>query len=101
MAPGEELAQALVAADSRPPVVDEPDPNPGELGRRSRRQGRSELAVVHVPVHGYYRGEALEVGEHGGRGEVAGVNDRVRGFEEPDAVRRKRPRTAREMRVSQ
>ena len=101
VAAGEELAQALVPADSRAAVVDEPDPKPLELGRRSHRKGRAKLGVVHVSVYRDYRAEALQVGEHGGRREVARVDDGVRGLEEPEAVRRKRTRAAREMRVSQ
>jgi hypothetical protein len=98
---GEELAHALVATDSRSAVVDEPDPKPLELGRRSHRKGRAKPGVVHVSVYRDYRAEALQVGEHGGRREVARVDDGVRGLEEPEAVRRKRTRAAREMRVSQ
>jgi hypothetical protein len=98
---GEELAQALVATDGRPAVVDEPDPKPLELGRRPQRKGRAKPGVVHVSVYGDHRGQALQVGEHRGRREVAGVDDGVRGLENPEAVRRKRTRAAREMRVSQ
>ena len=101
VAAGEKLAQALVPADSRAAVVHEPDPKPFDLGRRSHRKGSAELAVVHVPLDGYHRAQALQVGEDRGRREVAGVNDSVRGFEDPQAVRRQRARAAREMRVSQ
>jgi hypothetical protein len=59
VAAGKEIQQALVPADSRAAVVDEPDPKPLELGRRSHRKGRAELAVVHVSVHGDHRAEAL------------------------------------------
>src|SRR5215204_7719540 len=41
----EELAQALVTTDSRSAVVDEPDPKPLELGRRSHRKGRAKPGV--------------------------------------------------------
>jgi hypothetical protein len=101
VAAGEELAQALVPAHSRAAVVDEPDPKPIELGRRSHRKGGAEVSVVHVPLDGDHRAEALEVGEDRGRREIAGVDDGVRGFEDPKAVRRERTRAAREMRVSQ
>jgi hypothetical protein len=101
VATGEELPQALVPADSGAAVVDEPDPKSFELGRRSNRKSRAELAVVHVPLHGDHRAEALQVGEDRGRREIAGVDDGVRGFEDPQAVRRERTRAARKMRVSQ
>ena len=101
VAAGEEPSQALVPADSRAAVVNEPDPEALELGRRSHRKGSPEVAVVHVSLHGEHRTEELEVSQDGGRREVAGVNGGVRGFEDPEAVRRKRARAAREMRVSQ
>jgi hypothetical protein len=101
IAAGEELAQALVPADSRAAVVDQPDPKPFELGRRSHRKSRAELAVVHVPLYGDHRAETLQVDENRARREIARVDDCVRGFEDPEAVRRERTRSAREMRVSQ
>jgi hypothetical protein len=101
VAAGEELEQTLASADRRAAVVDEPDPKPLELDYRSHRKGRAELTVVHVPLHSDHRAQALQVGEDRGRREIPGVDDGVRGFEDPEAVRRERTRAAREMRVSQ
>jgi hypothetical protein len=98
---GEKLAQPFVPPDGRTPVVDEADPKPFELGRRPHGKGGAELAVVHVPLNGGHRSQALEVGEHRSGREVAGVDDRIRSLENPEAVRGKRARAAREMRVSQ
>jgi hypothetical protein len=81
--------------------VDEPDPKSFELRRRSDWKRRAELAVIHVPLHGDYRTEALQVRKDRGRREIAGVNDGVRGFEDPQAINRERTRAAREVRVSQ
>jgi hypothetical protein len=101
VAAGKEIQQTLMSADSRAAVVDEPDPKSLEVGRLSHRKDRAELAVVHVPLHGDHRAEELQVGEDRGRREIAGVDDGIRGFEDPQAVRRERTRAAREVRVSQ
>jgi len=101
IAAGEEFSQALVPTDNGAAVVNEPDSKPFELGRRSHGKRRAEPVVIHVSMHGDHRAEALQIGEDRGRREVAGVDDDVRGFEDPQAVRRERPRAAREMRVSQ
>ena len=100
IAAGEELPQALVPAGTGAAVVDEPHPKPFELGRRSHGKRRAERVIVHVPMHGDHGAEALQVGKDGGRREIAGVDDDVRRFEDPQAVRRERSRAAREMRVS-
>jgi hypothetical protein len=101
IAAGEKLSEALVPPESGAAVMDEADPQSLELGRRSHGKGPAELAVVHVPLHGDHRSKALQLGEHGSRREIARVNDGVRGFEDPEALRRERTRAAREMRVSQ
>ena len=101
VAAGEELPQALSPAVRRPTVVDEPDPNALELGAGTHGQEPPQLPVVHVALHRRHRREALEIGEHGGRGEVTRVHDRVGCLEDPQALDRKRARAAREVRVSE
>ena len=101
VAAGKEIQQTLMSADSRAAVVDEPDPKSLEVGRLSHRKDRAELAVVHVPLYGDHRAETLQVDENRARREIARVDDGVRGFEDPEAVRRERTRAAREVRVSQ
>ena len=49
VAAGEELPQALVPADSRAAVVDEPDRSPSSSAVVLTGRDRAKLAVVHVP----------------------------------------------------
>jgi hypothetical protein len=59
----------------------------------------AQRRLVHVPVDGPDRPEPSELLEHGGRDDVAGVQDQIGGLETAQALVRDAPRPARQMRI--
>ncbi len=80
-------------------VMDKSDAHPLDLDDPACGEPGAQRRVVHVPVYRLDGSHTLEVVEHRRGDEVTRVQDQIGSLEPPQALARKTPRAAREMRV--
>jgi hypothetical protein len=99
LAPRKRGRQSLLTTDGGARHVHHPDSNLLDLDDPALGQNLTKLRLVHVPPHGFDRGELLQLLEHPERHEVAGVQDQV-GLPQPtEALRRQSTHPARHVGV--